>query len=106
MAADSMINLIVGAIETVSITFQHKLDTDELLTDSPTAVSSDTDGVTATSVAINEGNLKILSDNCVAGQVVQFKITAVSAGTYSVRVEAPSDAGNNFVMDISVTVTA
>lgn len=81
-----------GEVRNVSVSFVLKLDSDELLTGTPTATASPS-GPTITNVVVNTGTIEVDGDDCLAGEAVQFRVSGGTAGVeYVIKVVATTDA--------------
>ena len=85
----------VGETRNIAISFSGNLDTGELLTGTPTledCAAPSPAVLVFTSVAVNTAILTINGVSVPIGEAVQGSVTATTAGKYSIKATAASDA--------------
>lgn len=102
----------VGETRNGTVSFSGFMDSSEVITGLPsvvqvTIVPSSIQNLTLTNVAINTSALVVLGETVAIGKAVQFRIGGGSAGQlYEIRVTASTDAGQTFLREILLDVTA
>jgi len=90
----------VGDTDVASIDYTDYLDSDELLTGTPTVAEVTTTHLTITNKAVNTAEVRILERDVAIGKAVQFKVSGQHVNTeYSIRVTVSTDASRTAVRD-------
>jgi hypothetical protein len=103
-----------GEVQVAAIDFTDRLDSDETLSGTPTAVVSqvsgatDADGISTSSVAANTGIAEIDGEDVAIGKAVMFTVTcasdAASGSTYQILVTASTTEGQTLKERVRVRV--
>ena len=90
--ADQLPEFAVGDTRNGAVDFQEQLDTGEVLTGTPTVAEVTSTDLTISNVAVNTAALTINGETAAIGEAVQFKVTSMTAASYTLKVTAATDA--------------
>lgn len=88
--------LVVGDVDNPAYSMADVLDSDELMTGTPTVVEVDTTDLTITNAAINTAALVINTRDVIIGKAVQFTVSGqlVANSPYRCKITFTTDASS------------
>ena len=104
-SAPQIQTIVVGETRNVAVSFAAKLDSNELLTGTPTVVEVTSSDLTITNAVVSTAELTILSETVAIGQAVTFTVSGAlasgglttppsKAGLYQIKVTPLTNATN------------
>ena len=90
--ADQLPSFAVGDTQNGAVSFANQLDTSEVLTGTPTITEVTTTDLTLSNKAVNIAALTINGVEVAIGEAVQFKVTSMTAASYTLKITAVTDS--------------
>ena len=98
----------VGSTRTPRLSYDEVLETDELLTGTPTMVEVTTSDLTIDNKAVSTSELTITNETVAIGRALTLCVSGheVANMPYTIKITVSTDAGQTFVKELIIDVEA